>query len=119
MSVRRIAIGIVMAAAGVSGFLPTGTAAATTGGATQSTIVYDCVYQADFGIDLFTSPTSHTANYFVGKGTRMSANGCVIQAGRSYTDCGGGTDWVKVAVGVKHGWAATSCVTRLSRIPEG
>jgi hypothetical protein len=90
--------------------------AATTTSTTAATPIYDCIWKADYGIDLFRTRTSTTADYFVAKGTLMTQLGCGGQpTGRSYTDCGGGNQWVHID-GAKNGWAALGCISFVRRV---
>ncbi|TDU88812.1 hypothetical protein EV138_2361 [Kribbella voronezhensis] len=84
--------------------------------ATSATVIYDCIWKTDYGIYLFRTPTSTTADYFVGKGVLITDLGCTGPVdGRHYTDCGGGSRWVHID-GTKHGWAALSCITFQRRV---
>ncbi|MFC0626195.1 SRPBCC family protein [Kribbella deserti] len=53
------------------------------------------MWKADYGIHLFRTKTSTTADYFVARGTYMTS-----------LDCNG----------TKHGWAALSCITFVRRV---
>jgi hypothetical protein len=89
--------------------------AATTVSTTAAVPIYDCVWKADYGLYLYRTKTSTTADYWIAKGTQMTQLGCDGEpVGRSYTDCGGDNRWVHID-GTKHGWAAYACLTYVGR----
>jgi hypothetical protein len=115
---RLVRISTAVVAVGATAMIGVGPVQAATTATTSSSAVpvYDCIWKADYGIYLFRTKTSTTADYFVGKGTQMTSLGCNgPDDGRSYTDCGGGNRWVHID-GAKHGWAALGCITYVRRV---
>ncbi|WBQ04482.1 hypothetical protein [Kribbella sp. CA-293567] len=114
MNTKRLlstSVALVMAGAGT--VLATGPA--------QAAPIYDCLYTTNTGINLFRSPTSTTADYFVGAGKTLVDLGCSgLRTGRSYTDCRNDNRWVPVdsVAGApnKHGFAAFGCVDGPRRV---
>jgi hypothetical protein len=114
MSRKRLLSSVVaVVVAGAGAVLATGPA--------QAAPVYDCFYTTNTGIDLFRTPTSGTADYFVGAGQTLVDLGCSgLRTGRSYTDCRNDNRWVPVDAVAgqsgKHGFAAFGCVTGPRRV---